>query len=147
MRTACKTLARLVACAALIVLAAGCSSEQISFTLGVAASPNPVTGVADPAGKRWSYQIAITNPNAVGVHVDYYHTEITKTDTGYTQPLMVSDASPQVINQWIAPGGTLTYAADRISNGNFSRGTERRIYHTLGDDGKYYSGEVIIKLQ
>ena len=147
MRTLYKSLARLVVCAALVGLAAGCSSEQIAFTLVVSANPNPVTGVADPAGKRWSYQISITNPNAVGVHVDYYHTEITKTDTGYTQPLQVSDASPQVINQWIAPGGTLTYAADRISNGAFSRGTERRIYHTLGDDGKYYSGEVVIELQ
>lgn len=147
MRAAFKTLAGLAVCAALALVVSGCTSEQISFTLVVTADPNPVVGVADVAGRRWDYRVAITNPNPVGVFVDFYHTEITKTDSGYTQPLLVSKDSPQIIDQWIAPGGTFSYAADRKSNGNFSRGTERRIYHTRGDDGRFYSGEVVIELQ
>jgi len=52
-----------------------------------------------------------------------------------------------VLGKRIAPGGTLTFVAARRSQGQFSRGTERRIYHALGDDGKYYSGEVLVRLE
>jgi hypothetical protein len=79
------------------------------------------------------------------VVVEYYHAEISATDTGYTQPLQIVEESP-VIGRRIEPGATVTYAANRASGGNFSRGRERRIYHARGDDGKYYSGEVVIDL-
>ncbi len=146
MRIAVKTLATLLACVACAVFTTGCSSEQLTFNLTVVATPNPVTGTADASGQRWDYEISITNPNTVGVYVDYYHAEVTGTDTGYTQALEIIKDSP-VIGEWIAAGGTFTYAANRSSGGSYTRGQERRIYHTLGDDGKYYSGEVVIELE
>jgi hypothetical protein len=144
MRAAYRTLAGLVTCAAIAL--AGCSTEQVSLDLEVGAAPNPVAGVADGGGRRWDYRISIGNPNPVGVSVAYYHAEISGTDTGYEQPLQIVEES-QVIGRRIAPGATATYAANRSSGGNFSRGRERRIYHALGDDGKYYSGEVVIELR
>jgi len=142
-RAAFKILTGLVLCSA---LAAGCSSEQLLLSLGVVADPNPVTGVADPGGVRWDFRISITNPNPVGVVVEFYHAEISATDSGYVQSLQVV-APSQISNQRIEPGATWSYEANRTSDGHFTRGRERRIYHTRGDDGAYYSGEVVIVLQ
>jgi len=149
MRTRPKVLAALALLAALAAAAigaGGCSTEQLTLTLGVSAAPNPVTGADGPSGRRWEYRISITNPNPVGVFVEYYHNSVTDTDTGFEQPLQVENDF-SLAGQRIAPGATLSYAAARDAEGRFSRGTERRIYHTLGDDGKYYSGEVLITLQ
>jgi hypothetical protein len=149
MRTKPKLLAALALLSALAAGSlggAGCSTEQLTLTLGVSATPNPVTGVVDGATRLWEYRVSITNPHPVGVFVEYYHNSIAKTDTGYTQALQTEKAFA-LAGQRIAPGATLTYLASRDSEGRFSRGTERRIYHTLGDDGKYYSGEVLITLQ
>jgi len=139
-------IAALAAFAAGILAAAGCSSEQISLTMGVSAAPNPVAGTNGTGGRSWEYRISITNPHPAGVRVEYFHSGITGTDTGYEQPLLV-EKEFSAAGAWIAPGGTLTFPASRHSGGRFSRGTERRIYHTLGDDGKYYSGEVLISLE
>lgn len=144
MRAAHRILAGLLACAVLAL--AGCSTEQVSFDLEVSATPNPAAGVADGSARRWDYRITIDNPNSVGVAVAYYHAEIRGTDTGYEQPLQIVEES-QIIGQRVAPGATESYEANRSSGGNFSRGRERRIYHARGDDGKYYSGEVVIELQ
>jgi hypothetical protein len=146
MRTAFKALAGLVPCAVLAFALAGCSSEQRSLSLGVSASPNPVAGAADSGGRRWDYRVSIANPHPVAVVVESYHTEITGTDTGYVQPLQIVKES-EIIGQRIAPGATAAYAANRASGGNFTRGRERRIYHARGEDGNYYSGEVVIDLQ
>jgi hypothetical protein len=146
MRTVVTVLAGFAACAVLALAAAGCSTEQISLSLAVGATPNPVAGVADPGGRRWDYRVSIANPNPVGVRVEYYHTEITGTDTGFTQPLQ-SVTESEIIGQWIAAGKTVSYPANLISNGSFTRGRERRLYHARGDDGRYYSGEVVVVLQ
>ena len=139
-------LGLLVAGALTAVLAAGCSSEQYSFTLGVSATPNPVTGTEGADGKRWDFQVSITNTSGVGVHVENFHTGVTGTDSGYKLPLVLVKESG-IIGEYLRAGETLSYAANRESGGQYSRGRERRIYHCLGDDGVYYSGEVVIELQ
>jgi hypothetical protein len=147
-RNTVTTLAAAAAGAALIVaLAAGCSSEQSTRALNVTATPNPVTGTDDSSGRLWEFKIAIANPNPVGLHVENFHIELTNTDTGYAVPLVLVKEDSEVIGAYVASGGTLSYAASRESAGRFSRGRERRIYHALGDDGVYYSGEVLIDLQ
>lgn len=146
MRTGVTILAALVACVALAALAPGCTTEQLVLDLNVSASPNPAAGVDEPGGRRWDYQISITNPTAVGMTVKFYHTAVSRTDTGYSQQLQAVRESP-VIGFRIEPGVTLTYPATRSSGGNFARGRERRIFHAQGDDGKYYSGEVYVTLQ
>jgi hypothetical protein len=128
------------------VLAAGCSSEDTSFTLGVTATPNPVAGTGAGIGRRWDFEVAITNTSAVGMHVENFHTGISGTDTGYDMPLVLVKESG-IIGEYVRSGATLRYSANRESDGYFARGRERRIYHCLGDDGVYYSGEVTIDLQ
>jgi hypothetical protein len=147
MRIGARALLGLVAAGALAAaLAAGCSSEQTSFTLGVAATPDPVTGTDGDGGRRWDFEVAITNTSAVGVHVANFHVGLSGTDTGYKEPLVLVEDSA-IVGRYIAAGATLSYAANRESGGQFARGTERRIYHCLGDDGEYYSGEVKVELQ
>jgi hypothetical protein len=146
MRTVLTSLTALVAAAALCVLTPACTSERLVLELAVSANPNPVAGADETGGRVWNYDISITNPTAVGVTVKFYHAAISGTDTGYAQPLQAVSESP-IVGFRIEPGVTLTYPASRSSVGNFARGRERRIFHTLGDDGKYYSGEVTIQLQ
>jgi hypothetical protein len=146
MRTALKAPAALVSCAVLALALAGCSSEQISLSLEVSASPNPVTGVAEGNGRRWDYQISIVNTSPVAVVVESYHTEVTNTDTGYVQPWQLVEDS-EIVGRRIEPGATASYAANRASEGKFTRGREGRIYHTRSEDGKFYSGEVVIELR
>ena len=146
MRSALKTPAGLVPCAVLALVLAGCSSEEISLTLDVSASPNPVTGVAEDNGRRWDYQISIVNTSPVTVVVESYHTEVTATDTGYVQPLHIVEES-EIVGRRIEPGATAAYAANRASGGKFNTGRERRIYHARSEEGKYYSGDVVIELQ
>ena len=146
MRSVLKTLAGLVPCAALALALAGCSSEELSLSLDVSASPNPVTGVAGDDGRRWDYRISIVNTSPVAVVVESYHTEVTATDTGYVQPLHIVEES-EIIGRRIEPGETSSYDANRASGGKFDQGRERRIYHARGEDGTYYSGEVVIELQ
>lgn len=136
-------LAAAVTAAALTI---GCSSEETAFTLAVAATPNPVAGSDSGAGRHWAFEIAITNTSPVGVHVESFHTEIGETDSGYETPLVLVKESG-IIGQYIGPGATLSYSASRDSDGLFSRGRERRIFHCLGSDGAYYSGEVTVELQ
>jgi hypothetical protein len=143
MRTRTRILAALAAAVALG--AAACSTEQLSLTLAVGAFPDRVAGAPDAVGGRsWEWQVAITNPEPVGIFLEYYHTGVT--DTGFEQPLQAVKNDP-VLGRRIAPGGTLSFVAARRSEGQFSRGTERRIYHALGDDGRYYSGEVRVRLE
>jgi len=146
MRSVLKTLAGLVPCAVLALALAGCSSEELSLSLDVSASPNPVTGVAGDDGRRWDYRISIVNTSPVAVVVESYHTEVTDTDTGYVQPLHIVEES-EVIGQRIEPAATAVYAANRVSGGKFNTGRERRIYHARSEEGKYYSGDVVIELQ
>jgi hypothetical protein len=135
----------LVAAALAAVLAAGCSSEETVLALDVSVAPNPVAGTDGGAGRHWEFEVAITNTTAVGVHVESFHTQIGGTDTGYETSLALVEESG-VVGQYIGPGATLTYPASRDSGGHFSRGRERRIYHCLGSDGVYYSGEATIEL-
>lgn len=147
MRAATRRLpGRLAAVALAAVLAAGCSSEETVLTLTVTAAPNPAAATDGAAGRHWDFEVTITNTSAVGVHVESFHTQISGTDTGYDTSLVLVEESG-VIGQYIAPGGTLTYPASRDADGRFSRGRERRIYHCLGSDGVYYSGDVTIGLQ
>jgi hypothetical protein len=146
MRAAFKALVGLLPCTVLALALAGCSSEQLSFTLEVSASPNPVSGVADEGGRRWDYRVSIVNTSPVAVVVESYHTEVTATDTGYVQPLHIVKES-EIIGRRIEPGETSSYDANRASEGKFNQGRERRIYHARGEDGTYYSGEVVIELQ
>lgn len=140
----------LAACAVLAcaVLAPGCSSESLELTLEVTATPNPATGTGAAADRRWDYEISIANPTAVGVRMENFHVEISDTDTGFELPLIQQDLKnvPEA-ELWIASGGTLSYSASTESEGKFASGRERRIFHALGDDGVYYSGEVVISLQ
>jgi len=152
MHRALRTLGGLAAGALLAVAgAAGCSSERSTLTLEVRVAPNPVTGVDAAGGRSWEFEVAITNPNAVGVYVENFHAEITDTDTGYEQPLVLEQsevlAGRPVSEKYIPAGGTLTYSAGRDSEGRFARAQERRIYNCIGADGVYYSGEVLIELQ
>jgi hypothetical protein len=142
-----KAFATLAVWAALaLALGAGCSSEQLTLTLEVTASPNPVAGVDSEGGRTWDFDISITNPLPVGVRIEYFHVQTMDTDTGYSSPLVVVEDSA-VIGQTIGPGATLSYRANRESGGKFTRGTERRLYHGRGEDGVYYSGEVVIELE
>jgi hypothetical protein len=141
----------MAALAALALLAAaalggGCSSERTAYDLAVTAAPNPVASTPDGTGRRWDYAVTIANPLGTAVRVAYYHTGISGTDTGYTQGLLLVDDSP-IVGARIPPGGQVTYAGNRVSGGRFATGTERRVYHALGDDGNYYSGEVLIELR
>jgi hypothetical protein len=146
MRAVFKLRAGPLPVAVLAIALAGCSSEQLSLTLEVSASPNPVAGAAVDGGRRWDYQVSIVNSSPVAAVVESYHTEVTATDTGYVQPLQLVEVS-EIIGRRIEPGATATYAANRVSGGKFTRGRERRIYHARGEDGRYYSGDVVIELQ
>lgn len=133
------------------VLAAGCSSEQSSLSLAVTVSPNPVTGTDGGGGRLWDFKVSITNTSSVGVRLENFHARISRTDTGYERPLVLEESAViedlGTVGRYIRPGGTLSYSASRESEGYFTRGRELRIYHCLGDDGVYYSGEVAIELQ
>lgn len=130
---------------ALLLAAVGCSNERTVYSLTVAASPNPAVASEDDGGRRWTYTITIQNPNAVGIVLEHYNHEITGTDSGYSQPLLGEEDWP-LSGVWVPPGQSRAYEASRFSEGLFSSGTERRIYHGRGDDGRYHSGEVVISL-
>jgi hypothetical protein len=149
MRSVIGRLAAAAACAALaLAVVGGCSSERSTMSLDVAAAPNPVTATVEDGQRRWDFQVTITNTNAVGVYVESFHVAISDTDTGYAVPLtLVSDQDIEIIGAYIAAGASRSYAASRPSQGRFGRGRERRIYHAVGNDGVYYSGDVEIVLQ
>lgn len=146
MRVLIAALAGLAACFALSALSPGCTSERLVLELVVRADPNPATGAPEPGGKRWDYQVSIINPTAAAVTVKFYHAALDDTDSGYEQQLQpVRDSS--IVGLRIDAGARLDYPANRSSEGRFARGRERRVYHAQGDDGKYYSGEVVIGLE
>lgn len=131
--------------AALLLLAAGCSTEQTAFTLGVTAAPNPVTGQTVGGVRRWDYTIAIANPTPTAITVEGYFYEIADTDTGFTRTLrLVTDSTAAGVT--IPAGGSWSYAANDEWE-TFSTGNARRIYKALGDDGVYYTGEVVMQLR
>jgi len=142
-----RTRLALAALAALLALGTSCSSERLVLDLTVAVAPNPVAGVNERGERRWSYTISIANSAPVGVFIESYHKEIRDTDTGYSQPLLlVRDA--EFLGRYIRSGEVFSFpVTERTVGASFRRGTERRIYHTRGDDGRFYSGEVYIDLQ
>jgi len=137
----------LAACAALLLLVPACSSERLVLDLTVGVAPNPVAGAPEGGERSWTYTISIANSAPVGVFLESFHKEIKRTDTGFEQPLLlVRDA--EFLGRYIRPGEIFTFpVTERTVGRSFTRGIERRIYHTRGDDGRFYSGEVYIDLQ
>ena len=133
--------------AALLLLGVACSTERIDLDLDVAAAPNPVPGVPDGAERTWRFTVAVANPTGVGVFLESMHREILDTDTGYASPLL-PEANLEVRGRYIPPGGTLSFeVSQRTLGAPFRNATERRLYHARGDDGRFYSGEVFVRLE